>query len=814
MATTNPGAAAAVPSSPLSGSLATSGAPNKLNRELLRWLQSLDLAYSLKNIKRDFSNGFLVAEILSRYYDKDISMHSFDNGIGLKVKKDNWDQLVKFMQKIPDFDALGGKAAADGVMHCENGAAVAYLGKLYQCLTKRELQTVQSRPVEEDIPPYAKPTGSTLIREKMRGPGFVETSDEFQLGQKARTVNARHEEALQLERLTDTDRFGPTSNEQKMVRPRKQKLVGEESPICTQTVVKEVQIKTIDDKNFNLAQLRAMREANNALLPNQTEFGYGVDLEFDGVAEKSSVKRRAMDLLNECIARKLTGTPVLSQLDGRKDRFEGFLDAISAGGIVHDQDAADVLESIVDPGGVLSNVLLDSPKDFWKITGLLHPCLADHGDDNPIFHAAVHLWVTMGMQCVKKDPNAAALLMADFALPRLAALLTSWPTKRHAILRIVYAFSSPKLVAHIQVIKRLREALPTMTIFVDCLALLLSLETDMDDTLADLYFYYCCIGLDLECEKLRAACLTMLPRFLRSHPTLALDLVPRIVSFSTRWAWWEVKAQLIVVSVAFLDTLTLHPSPPTDHIETCLTVLTREFTSFSSLNIRRLGLAHVGKLLGRFQELVPNYVEVLRGLPLPVLHEVVSATTPFVGCLPVLGASGATYHLPPVRGDWDSLAIGKQTFLDHREHDAESTEHEHAHHHQCMVILQVCFDQLAHDQPDNVNELYRWTQEMVLAMLDREHTCDEAASVLSTVMFYSSPSINVLDGPVVTDVLGRICSGSPKDYAHRHEVVAKFLHQLYVSNHAAAVKECLGRLKSTGRQFQETLLAATFQDMA
>jgi len=310
-------------------------------------------------------------------------MHSFDNGIGLKVKKDNWEQLQKFMQRIPDFDPLGGKPEIDAVMHCENGAAVRYLGKLYQCLTKRELQQVHPRPKDEDIPPYAKPTGSALIREKMRGPEFVETNDELAIGKKVRNVHALHEESLQMERSLDPDRFSIGSDRSSGAASAKvmrgsTKTVGEEAPVRTQTVVKEVHIKSIDDRN--LAQLRASREAKD-IATNQypgglTEGGINLDMmgENNTANGTSSImtfdhglRRRAMELLNEYIIRKLAGTPALVQMDHRRERFVAFIDLVHSGDHISESDAAFVIEGMVDEAGVLASACLDSPREYWKV---------------------------------------------------------------------------------------------------------------------------------------------------------------------------------------------------------------------------------------------------------------------------------------------------------------------------------------------------------------------------------------------------------------------------------------------------------------
>lgn len=121
---------------------------------------------------RDFSNGFLVAEIFTIYYPADLKLSFFENGTSLKVKLDNWAQLEKFLArkkfKLP-------KELIHGTIHCKAGVPEILIQEIYTLLTHREVKSIQDDFVsftdygyQMRLPLVTRSTASKSIKDNIR----------------------------------------------------------------------------------------------------------------------------------------------------------------------------------------------------------------------------------------------------------------------------------------------------------------------------------------------------------------------------------------------------------------------------------------------------------------------------------------------------------------------------------------------------------------------------------------------------------------------------------------------------------------------
>jgi len=88
---------------------------------------------------RDLSNGFIIAEILSRFANSlklNIDMRSYSTSLSLEEKHTNWALIKRTMKRFEKFP-LSDEIINDIIIQTPN-AAFDFLCDLYRFLTKKE----------------------------------------------------------------------------------------------------------------------------------------------------------------------------------------------------------------------------------------------------------------------------------------------------------------------------------------------------------------------------------------------------------------------------------------------------------------------------------------------------------------------------------------------------------------------------------------------------------------------------------------------------------------------------------------------------
>lgn len=204
--------------------------------------------------------------------------------------------------------------------------------------------------------------------------------------------------------------------------------------------------------------------------------------------ESRPVGQRAVDIMSAAVNEAVEDQPDFQFLiNAQQPPIFALLDALTNSGDIPDILAADVLNRLSESAPRLSNACLSSPANFMQVMAVLTPILAGLPENTNTFAMASQAFALIGRSLVDSDPHTSFTLFSDFALPSLLPVLKDRPASRHALLRLVYAFTRPDIPSRASTIRVLQERLGNMATFIHCLAVLIQIEPDFDDQLLDLY---------------------------------------------------------------------------------------------------------------------------------------------------------------------------------------------------------------------------------------------------------------------------------------------------------------------------------------
>ena len=596
-----------------------------LPRELLKWLQSLDLTYSVKNVKRDFSNGFMVAEIFSRYYVNDVQMHSFENGSSLTKKLDNWMQLQKFFKRklLPQGIEIEAELI-DDVIHCKTDEAAGKLiGQIYTILTGRKLPgpAIASLVDPANDPTYARANATSLLGSNIRESEMTtRLLDQTTAASRAKSLIDDHTDALREARDADPGRHamppGATASAMSMQRM----LRGAPKPMpqeieAAQVRFQEVRVTAVDR---NIAQMRAARDA--ALQGGQSY-----------ASSANGPSAAGMSVVGMPPSKPPQPPTVKGTVDVNGLLSSTLLpEVVSHVGPPGSVDFVAVLESLRDLPidvvlslfaaategalGPIAQACADEPSNGWQVFSILAPALAavESTARPEAFGAVCGFLAGLGAQLA--GGPAGELILISYALPFLLPLLrTAKPLVAPEVLKVAYAFVPPTPEKHIEVIRELQDKLDDQSTFVTLIPHLSALERDFSDDLFNLYIYYGVLALDLPEPKLRAAAIGTLAVLSDAQvkTDVIFELVPKLNELPD--VWWEVSAQLARLGKSLLART---PEPVlTEERAAGAVELVAKALGSRCPSAQVVALSSAAPLLAARPVLLPPFVESLLDLP-------------------------------------------------------------------------------------------------------------------------------------------------------------------------------------------------------
>ena len=546
-----------------------------LPREVIKWIQSLDLTYSVKNIKKDFNNGFLVAQILSRYYPvtnnqaanfKAMQMHTISNELSMKARRDNWTQINKFLIKINEVNTRIDDM--ETFIKNENGEILLFIISLYQELTKRHIPILEGKVISTDVDNINK---SFLLKdngeiEKLKKNDIeilakgLKPGSEQQPKPKQEIQEQKNDESKEDKKeIEDLGKTSKTNNSFLSRTTNNVVMKGDVKPMAAQPAQAEkgFKIKISEPKPY-VAQTRTIlqpRDNNFRTNVNQPQQNK-TDNDIDAFANYNSLYQNDRDIEQKANSvdnpfLKL-GEPLMNNIksdfpeDFKKINiidnakfFSHFFEAIED---ISDEALTRVIDTVLkiiqDFYNILSGRQVNDYIDVFLIMFNAYINLEINlGDDNKkatILHEGL---CNFFLKSLKNKNEEMFFIFKNIFIKKIFETIND---KEHSfkvkdLCDLLYRILDPSFEQQIDLFKMFREHTKNNEeIMYECFAKLHEKISNLNESLIDACLFYVLNGLTSENPKIRYHSLQMLLKYSTNNVNFVYNFAPKIEKLSKK----------------------------------------------------------------------------------------------------------------------------------------------------------------------------------------------------------------------------------------------------------------------------------------
>jgi len=611
----------------------------------------------VKNPKRDFANGFLIAEIFVRDQPPErIFMHSFDNGTEERRRQINWEHLDRFFKK---YDIPITKKDWEPVMYYAPNAAIDLIKKVYQIIVKKELITApaveQTKP-----PPYARPTAAQLLRTN----GLQRVEDKKTKEKLALEVLNQHIENVRLER-TEPGRLALPKQTTSIAAKTLEATKPEQTEQNIE--VRQVAVKSMD-KNLRAAKALVFNKPDQSVAKTQQESSkqntqHDLNLLFKPVLEiMSEIFLEIMHQPQFKSVRIMDFRDVEHGEDLTRE-FYAKMEKLNIDFVVG------CLENIQRRASSVADVLIKMEQEFELYSELILSAIEKIKADAPYFKLFIDSLNSIAETMSSIDEGVTEELFNDFLITPLTKLSLKNPHKTVILVNLLNSFSKKSPAIRYRYLCRLMDILPNYAELVKIIAPLVKFDKEYYEELHTYYKHYAILALSHSSPVVRTAGIAILGSIGDLNPEMILEEVHQVEKLGND-TWWEVKAQILRLSGIML------PLIPREKTETLYSLITSIFVPSASKNIIRIGLIYLAPVLHTFPELCEIYVECLLSLSSEERGKILDTEQVVRGSC-VFGSSTQSYKLSGVPLSWNALGIASSLAKSVISRNLENLEYAH-----------------------------------------------------------------------------------------------------------------------------------------